>query len=225
MKLDDVVVEARRLLQDSNVPYRYSDAMLLGFANQALKRMAVLRPDLFAFLGQIPTVQNSVLQTMPADSIRIIEVFSVVGGEGIIESNRESLDQAYPSWINDSAAPCVNWMRHPRNANKYFIYPKAPAGQELVAEYAKAPRTYAGDEEVELLPDAYFPSVVDGTLFLASSVDDEHVNSGRAQLFYQSFTQTLGVEIQNRDLTDDEDAGAIPNLRNANARKTVTGGR
>jgi hypothetical protein len=61
MKLSSVITEARRLLQDNTVPYRYSDTVLLGFANQALKRMSVLRPDLFAYLTTIatPLVQTS----------------------------------------------------------------------------------------------------------------------------------------------------------------------
>lgn len=207
MVLSDVVTEARRILQDINTPQRYSDAVLLGFANQALKRMAVLRPDLFAHIGEIPTTAGTVLQSPPADSLRIMEIFQVSGGDGITEVERASLDETYPAWMNDAAGPCVNWIRHPRNPNRFFIYPKAPAGQVLIGEYAKTPRTYTGSETVELLPDAYFPVVVDGVVFLAESIDNEHVNSNRAALFQQSFTQALGAGVQARGLTDTEDAG------------------
>ena len=117
MILNDIITEVRRMLQDENTTYRYSDAVLLGFANQALKRIAVLRPDLFAYVSTMTCTQNEVMQTAPADSLRIIEVFSVSGGNGIIETSRESLDQAYPQWMNDTASTCTNWMRHTRNAN------------------------------------------------------------------------------------------------------------
>ena len=60
----------------------------------------------------------------------------------------------------------VNWMRHIRNPNKFFIYPKAPAAQVLDIEYAQSPPVYAGDAAVALLPDAYFPVVVDATVFI-----------------------------------------------------------
>ena len=89
MILNDVITEVRRILQDENAPQRYSDTVLLGFANQALKRISVLRPDLFAFMGTVACVQNEVLQSAPSDSIRIMEVFSVQGGEGVTETNRE----------------------------------------------------------------------------------------------------------------------------------------
>ena len=207
MILDDVIIEVRRIIQDTNIPYRYSDDVLLGFANQALKRIAVLRPDLFASIEDIPCTDGSVVQSAPTDSIRLIEIYSVKNGDGIIETNREALDQAYPTWMNDAAGPTVNFMRHVRNPNKFFIYPKAPANQVLIGEYSKTPAVYTGSQTVDLLPDAYFPVVIDATVFIAESVDNEHVNSQRAQLFQQSFTQALGVAAQSRSITDPESGG------------------
>jgi hypothetical protein len=167
----------------------------------------VLRPDLFASIEDIPCTDGSVVQSAPADSIRLIEIYSVKNGDGIIETNREALDQAYPTWMNDAAGPTVNFMRHVRNPNKFFIYPKAPANQVLVGEYSKTPAVYTGSQTVDLLPDAYFPVVIDATVFIAESVDNEHVNSQRAQLFQQSFTQALGVAAQSRSITDPESGG------------------
>ena len=210
MILNDVVTEARRLIQDISTPQRYSDAVLLGFANQALKRMAVLRPDLFAYIGEIPCTAGTVIQSPPSDSIRVIEIFQVKDGAGVTEVDRTVLDQTLPNWMNDTAATTVNWMRHVRNPNKFFIYPKAPASLILIGEYAQTPPNYTGSQTVALLPDAFFPVVVDGTVFLAESVDNEHVNSNRAQLFQQAFTQALGVSAQARTLTDTEEAG-LPN--------------
>ncbi len=207
MILNDVVTEARRLLQDISAPQRYSDTVLLGFANQTLKRMSVLRPDLFAYIGEIPCTAGAVIQSPPIDSVRVVEIFQVKDGSGVTEVDRTALDQTYPGWMNDAAGPTVNWMRHVRNPNKFFIYPKAPAGQVLIGEYAQTPPNYLGTDVVALLPDAFFPVVVDGTVFLAESVDNEHVNSNRAQLFQQAFTQALGVSAQARSLTDTEEAG------------------
>jgi hypothetical protein len=207
MILDDVVTEVRRILQDTNSPQRYSDDVLIGFANQALKRIAVLRPDLFAYIGEIPCTDGEVVQSMPSDSIRLIEIYRVKDGNGVIETNREALDQALPTWMNDTAAPAVNFMRHVRNANKFFIYPKAPVSQILIGEYAQTPPDYNGTTPVALLPDAYEPVVIDATVFIAESVDNEHVNSNRAQLFQQSFTQSLGVSAQSREVTDPERGG------------------
>jgi hypothetical protein len=214
MILDAVIAEVRKMLQDTStnaVLQRYSDAELLGFANQALKRIAVLRPDLFAKIAEFTTTAGEVLQTAPSDSLRIMEVFRVKDGAAIRETNRLTLDQTYPDWANDDPGATVNWMRHPRNANRFFIYPKAPASQILIIEYSQSPKTYSLGETVELLADAYFPVVVDGTIFLAESIDNEHVNSNRAQLFQQSFVQALSTNFQARPVTDTEEAGLQQN--------------
>lgn len=205
-----VIVEVRRILQDIKTPQRYSDALLLGFVNQALKRMAVLRPDLFAVIDEFVTQAGQTIQSAPADSLRMMEVFQVKDGDGVVEVSRKAMDETYPSWVNDPAGPTVNWMRHVRNDNRFFIYPKAPVGQTLVIEYAQTPRAYELEETIERLSEAYFPVLVDGAVFLAESVDNEHVNSNRAQLFQQSFTQALGVSVQARSITDTEEGGLPP---------------
>lgn len=204
----EVITEVRRLIQDQIEPLRYSDDFLLGFVNQTLRRIAVLRPDLFAYIGTMDCEPGVVLQSAPTDSLRIIEVHSVVGGNGVTEVDKNALDESYPIWADDPAGPAVNWMRHVRNPNKFFIYPKAPEGQQLLIEYAQTPPKYTLDAEVALLPEAFFPVVVDGVVFLAESVDNESVNAGRAQLFQKSFSDTLGTNQQSKVVTDTDDGGA-----------------
>ena len=211
MILDDVIVEVRRIIQDDTVTYRYSDAFLLGLGNQALKRVQLLRPDLFAFVTTLACDVSEVLQTMPSDSMRLIEVYSIVGGVRLVEASREVLDQTLPNWPNDTAGDAINWMRHPRNPNKFFIYPQCPAaGQSLDIEYSQVPPTYLGATVITLLSDAYFPVMVDLVVFLVESVDNESVTSGRAKLFKDSYEQLLQVNLSNRPLTDIETAGLDP---------------
>jgi hypothetical protein len=204
----DVITEVRRLIQDQDEPFRFSDEVLLGYVNQTLQRTALLRPDLFARVITLPTTPNEVIQSAPQDSIRIMDVFRVEGGDGSVEVSKTSLDQTYPQWVNDPARPCINWMRHGRNPNKFFIYPKAPAGQELVVEYSQTPRNYQVNDKVELLPEAYFPVIIDGAVYLSQSIDDESVLNQRAQMFLQSYLSVLGANVQTRVMTDSDEPNA-----------------
>jgi hypothetical protein len=101
-------------------------------------------------------------------------------------------------------------MRHVRNPNRFFVYPAPEAGVVLVGEYAQTPPDYTLDQEIAAPTDAYFPTVVDGVVFLAESIDNEHVNSNRAKLFQDSFVQSLGVSLQSRTITDTESGGQDP---------------
>lgn len=207
MTPNEIITEVRRLIQDTKVTYRYSDAIMLGWVNQTLKRTAVLRPDLFGVIGDIATTPNVVLQSTPSDSLRLIQIFQVKGGDAVTEVDREVFDQTYPGWVNEAAGTPVNFMRHVRNPNKFFVYPRPTSGVILVGEYAQVPPDYALNDTIALIPEAYFPVLVDGVVFLAESVDDEHVNSQRAALFQKNYTEALGASVSNRVVTDTKQAG------------------
>lgn len=207
MTPSEVITQVRQLIQDTGATQRYTDATLLGFVNQTIKRMVVLRPDLFAEYGELTTTANTPLQSLPSDSMRLIEIYQVKNGNALTEVNRETMDQGYPNWVSDPSGTPYNFMRHARNPNKYFLYPRPIPGIVLLGEYAKVPDTFSLGDTITGLPDAYLPSLVDGTVFLAASVDDEHVNSGRAKLFLEAFNAGLANGLSNRPLTDDESAG------------------
>lgn len=209
MTPNDVISEVRNLIQDTQTPKRYSDLVLLDFVNQTLKRMAMIRPDLFTKIADITTTANTVIQTMPSDSIRLVEIFSVKDGNSLTEVNRDVFDQTYPGWTQEAAGTPVNFMRHVRNPNQFFLYPRPASGVILVGEYAAVPTDYDVDDPIVAPIDAYFPTVVDGTVYLAESVDNEHVNSGRAKLYYDSFVQSLATSLSARELTDTKQA-ALP---------------
>ena len=203
----DVVAEVRRLVQDQITPYRYSDTVLLGYVNQTLKRMSILRPDLFTDIVDIPTTANSAVQALPAAAIRLVDIFQVKGGNAITEVDRETMNRNYPGWMNEAAGTPVNFMRHVKNPDRFFLYPRPAAGVVLVGEYAASPVNYTINASIGVISDTYFPVIVDGTVYLAESIDDEHVQSGRAKLFYDSFVEQLGAGLQSRKLTDTKMAG------------------
>ena len=205
----EVIAEVRNVIQDTRATFRYSDPLLLSFVNTTIKRVAILRPDLFTVIGDIPVTANTVIQGCPANAVRLVEIFQVKNGDVLTEVSREVLDQTYPEWRSESPGTPVNYMRHVRNPTKFFLVPRPVSSVVLVGEYVASPEAYAIDDTIEL-PDAYFPVLVDGTVFMAESVDNEHVNSGRAKLFQDSFTQLLGVGLQSRAVTDTEEGGLDP---------------
>lgn len=216
----EIITEVRRLVQDQQVPYRYSDAVLLGYVNQTLKRMAVARPDLFSEIVDIPTTPDTAVQSLPAGAIRLVDIFQVKGGAAIDEVDRETMNRNYPNWMAEPAGSPVNFMRHVKNPDRFFLYPPPQAGTVLVGEYAMSPPDYALGDEIDVIAAAYFPAIVDGAVFMAESIDDEHVASGRAKLFYDSFIGQLSASLQSRKVTDTKGAG-LERGRDAQARGEV----
>lgn len=207
----DVITAARVAVQDTRVAtQRYSDADMLTFVNQTLARMAVLRPDLFSVIIDWALVPEQVLQSCPADSHRLVEIFQIIDGTTVTavqEVSRDVFDQNYPQWVSDGPDTPVNYMRHIRNPNKFFVYPRPATCVKVLGEYVQIPPLYALEEEIQVLPASYFAALVDGTVYVAESIDNEHVNSGRAKLAQEMFLQQLQVGLQTRLATDTESSG------------------
>lgn len=203
----EIIAEARPLLQDTTATYRYSDTVLLGFVNDVLKRCALFRPDLFTTIGNVTPTADTSVQTLPSGAVRLIEIYQVSSSPygAVTEVAREMLDRNHPGWRSEASGTPVNYVRHARNPDVYFLYPPPATGTTLLAEYSATPATYTINQTIAMA-DVYFPVMVDGVVWLAESVDNEHVNSGRAKMFYDSFIQGLGVEMNNRAITDREDA-------------------
>jgi len=205
----DVIAEVRRSVQDTKVPYRYDQAFMLSAVNQCLRRIALIRPDLFNVIETFACTLGT-LQTAPADAIRITEVFRVADGAAIAEVNRDTLDLALASWPVGATGPATDWMRHVRNPSAFFVFPPSAADQQLMIEYARAPATLATTDAVPL-NDAYFPALVDCVVWWVESQDSESVSNQRAQMFQQSWTSMLNTTVQTKPMTDTESGGQPPN--------------
>jgi len=215
MTPNEVIAEARILVQDTKLPYRYSDTVLLGFVNHTIRRMVMFRPDLFTTVTDINVVADTAEQTLPSTAVRLVEIFRVKDGASIEEVDRDVFNRAYSQWTTDPSGTPTKYMRHPRNPRAYFLYPRPTAGIQLVGEYVVTPPTYTGAQTIAVLPDAYFSALVDGTVYLAESIDNEHVSSGRAKMYLDSFVQSLGVDLQSRSVTDMESGGVGAAQRSA----------
>lgn len=206
----DILLDTRVLINDTRVAYRYSDTILLQLLSTALRQMALVRPDLFAVVADVACTPSRVLQSAPADCIRVMEVFRVTGGNALVEVDRQTMDQTAPTWPSDPAAAAVNWMRHPRESTRFFIYPQAPSSQSVEIEYAKAPAVLTDISDELPVADGYSGAVTALLVALTQSVDDEHINTGRAKFFLEMFNSQLGVNLQLRQLTDAEHGGVTP---------------
>jgi len=217
----EIITDARGIIQDTLVPYRNSDEAMLAYVNLTLKRVAVLRPDLFAEVAEIETVPDSPIQSLPSGAIRLIDIFYIKDGDAITETDRESISRSYPGWASEASGTPLSYMRHVKNGQKYFLYPRPTAGIVLVGEYAMSPPNYGMDDTISQPTDAFLPVIVDGVVYLAESIDAEHINSGRAKLFLDSFTQCLTVSLQSRTVTDTKAAGLKPNSSVASSGEVI----
>lgn len=204
----DVVMDVREEIQDTMVQYRYSDEFIVRKINQVMRRTALLRPDLFVVVEPFACAAGS-LQTAPADSIRFMDALSNTTGAALKEVSQEVLDMMVPTWEALAPGPAINWMRYPRDPNRFYVYPAATALDTLVITYARCPATLSFLDTI-ILQDVYSPVITDGTVWLMESIDAEHVASGSAKMRQDAFLSGLSAGLTSRRLTDSGTAGLPP---------------
>lgn len=204
----DLLSDVRESISDTDLPYRYSDAFILRKINQSVQRMVIKRPDLFSEVYVLTCVAGP-LQAAPADAVRVMDVLANSAGRAVKEINQEVLDLTLPTWESLTPGPANDWMRYPRDPNRFYLYPAATAGDTVTILYAKTPAAVTSTASSIPLPLAYQPAVIDGTVWLLESVDAEHVESGRAKMFQDSFYSMLDFGLTARRITD-SDTAALP---------------
>ena len=203
--VSDVIADTRDSVQDNSVPYRYDDTDLIRKFNQIIRRAVILRPDLFTEIVTMSCVAGS-LQQCPSDSVRLMDVLTNSAGAAVKQVNQEVIDLMIPDWETLTPGPATNWMRYPRDPNRFYVYPAASAAANLQIMYAKCPATLSLGSTVPI-QDVYMPVLVDGMVWLVEAIDAEHVESGRAKMFKDSFTEALLSGLQTRRITDTDSAG------------------
>ncbi len=206
MTPQQIIDAARIVISDDNalMPERFSDADLLVFVNQSIKTACSVRPDLFITNGTVTPTADQVEQELPANVTRIMEVHRVVGGNAIGEVDKQTMDRSAPSWTTATSDTPVNWMRHPRNPRRYYLYPPPETGTTITVEYVEVPADYALGDTIDL-PDSYKTAITHSVVGLAEFVDNEHVMTERAKAFFDSFVQAMQADFQQRRLVDMED--------------------
>lgn len=197
----DVVTDARVLLNDTrSSSYRYSDDQMLGFFNDAMRRLFMLRPDAFQVtIGHNPTPNNT-QQTVPQDQVFLgINYITLVDAgpeahRAVREVSWDDFTNAQIRWVGGPAGIPNKYIKDRHNPRNYFLNPRPINGLfiSLFVGMSPSPATSLNAEYTR--PVRWFvPALVDCVVFLASSIDDEHVSSGRAKLFYDSFVNQLGA--------------------------------
>jgi len=195
--LSTIVSKVRDTIQDedSDPSYRISDAKMTQYANDFVRELALLRPDLFSTIGDITCTPGTALQSAPAGAIVLMDIFQVKVGQVVIEARRADIDRFNSGWWNDTAAPAENWFRHDKDPLKFFIYPKSPDPQILVGQWAALPAEMAdvGAQIPAQVQEIYYSAMHHYMVFRAEVKDDETVLSGRAKLFYDGFAVLVGA--------------------------------
>lgn len=197
------VTAAREELNDTAVGfYRYSDAEMLAYGNDALDAIVQVRPELFYEVITLTCTAGETIQVMPATaSLGLVRVIRVAGGGGVRETSAELLDAEVPDWHSGAPAQTINWARLADDPMRFLIFPPAPTNLRLVVEHVAIPQDYASLSDIIRLPRSYIHIIMDYILHRCYGRDRVEQNMGLSDMFLQRFYTKLGVSKKTNEAT------------------------
>jgi len=178
--LQDAIDIARPIINDINpAAYRWSDADLTQYGNDALDAICEVMPQLFYKLAEITCITDTPNQQFSvADNKKFIGLLNVKGGNVINKTTVEMLDAFKQGWRSAASATATDWAPADDDPNRFYIYPPAPVSQVVVGKYVSIPQEYA-ISDTHILDNTYTPPIAE---YIISRALDRQTDGGDPQL-------------------------------------------
>lgn len=201
----DTINRAATLLNDPNF-VQWGVDELLDWINEGQRQIVLLRPDANSDVKQI-TLVAGVRQSMPVSSIRLLDILGNVNGRACTYVERSTMNSYDPTWRVTTADPTViHWMYDERLPQEFQVYPPQPTSgfgkveivRSVMPTDCTAKDVDGGTSDSTIgIPDQYEPALVDYCVYRSYSKDAEYtVRGGKADLAWNHFLQTLGIQLQ-----------------------------
>lgn len=178
----------------------------LDYLNDAQRTVCILRPDALTVLESFRLAPGT-RQSLPAGRVRLLDVTRNTGidgntpGDVISFVEKESQDMAHRSW---HSAPVSTTVRDVMYADKkdplhFWVSPPVHDTQPVYIEavMAKVPDTLDDITDPIELADVYAPPMQQWMLYRAHALATQSAGQfGRAQFYFSSFFNILGVKIR-----------------------------
>lgn len=206
--VSDVIDQARIILNDNDSNYyRYSDAQMLLFFSNTMSKTFMLRPDLFSDTLEVETptdlVTGEYKQSLDSDEYNFLKVISfeetATGGAKVTPEmvDWDTFIKSDRLWGSDTPGLPTKFVRDKYSSSTYYVNPPPKTGVKATVQVAAKPdKTFTLSTEVSHPNYEYIPALVDHVVFLAESIEDEYVTSKRAELYFESYVNSLGLSEQ-----------------------------
>lgn len=188
----NIIDRAAYLLEDTgNVTW--TRAELLAWVNEAQSQVVAFAPGANTGRSDVSLVAGT-KQTLPSDTLVLMDVPRNVNGPRIRAVSREVLDNAPTDWHTDTASATVKNVVYDANDQyAFYVYPPNDGTGSVTVVYAKVPTTLSAESSTFNVDDSYQGALVNYVLYRAYSKDTDYVAGGaeKASAYYGAFKEAL----------------------------------
>lgn len=195
----DVLGRVNTQLRDPGF-IRWTKSELLGYFNDAVRAVALKRPD--ATAAVIPfECAAGVRQQLPESVYQLIDIVGQDSGHAVVPADRVTLDTADPMWRTISGEVSAEaYLYNPALPQYFMLYPGVADGVtlEIAASLYPVDVTLEDlDEEDPVamaISDIFINPVVDWCLYRAFSKDAPGKDDNLAKQHLQNYNDAMGIK-------------------------------
>lgn len=195
----DVLGRVNTQLRDPGF-IRWTKSELLGYFNDAVRAVALKRPDATASIITF-TCAAGVKQRLPDTVYQLIDIVGQDTGRAIVSADRVTLDTADPMWRTTTGEDTAEaWLYNPALPQYFMLYPGVAAGVGLELAVSLYPTEIVlddlDDEDPIEMPinDIFVNPVVDWCLYRAFSKDAPGQDDNLAKQHLQNYNDAMGIK-------------------------------
>lgn len=199
MTVLDVLGRVNTQLRDPGF-IRWTKSELLGYFNDAVRAVALKRPDATASIIQF-VCRAGVRQQLPENVYLLIDIVGQDSGRAVVPADRVTLDTADPMWrITTGEVSTEAYLYNPELPQYFMLYPGVGDGTALeiaVSLYPVEVSLEDLDEEDPVtmaVSDIFINPVVDWCLYRAFSKDAPGQDSNLAKQHLQNYNDAMGIK-------------------------------
>lgn len=190
----NIISSIRQAIQD-NPAVKWTDDVLVDYLNEAQMEISRYKPDSNIKNTSMTTVAG-ILQTLPSDAIRLIDVPCNTSGNAIVHVDKKALSMQNPAWPNTVAsANAKAFMFNDADPTRFYVFPPSVAGSSLRVVYSARPTTVSINDNISI-SDEYKSSIVHYVCFKAYSEDSISPDTNKAAMFNTLFVNSLQMSDQ-----------------------------
>ena len=143
LTVQDLIRTARMTQLDDPDGTTWPDSAMLHGLNEALRMLALLRPDATSVIHTLVVVAGT-RQFIPSDGERLLKVVRNINsddsiGRAIRLVNQNDMDSMSPDWHQQVGTRVSEYCFDDRTPKWFYIYPSVAAGSKIEIEYSKTP--------------------------------------------------------------------------------------
>lgn len=187
-----IINRAAALLEDAgNTSFKRPE--LLDWLNEAQTQVVAFVPGANSKAASLQLTAGT-KQTLPTESIVLIEAVRNTGGPTVRLATRESLDGGPIDWHTAAEKDVVkNYVYDVNVPDIFYVYPPNTGNGYLDVVYAVTPTVLASENSAISVKDVYAAALLNYVMFRAHSHDTDYLSGGKeaAAAYYGLFKECL----------------------------------